>query len=146
MYLARERRDGTWGAMGATSPPFWKWFFFFFFCLRACCRGRWCIPYIPRVSGKLTQFFWEGKQVSESPPPPPSPLITFSGLARFSRLAARRTDPGGGGEGGYSDLVPTGVCRWSRQTRTHLFKGSFWRKRVPIIRGFYSRKWRSCVL
>ena len=23
-------------------------------------------------------------------------------------------------EGGYSDLVPTGVCRWSRQTCTHL--------------------------
>ena len=26
--------------------------------------------------------------------------------------------PGGGG--GYSDLVPTGVCRWSRQTNTYL--------------------------
>ena len=26
--------------------------------------------------------------------------------------------PGGGG--GYSDLGPTGVCRWSRQTRTYL--------------------------
>ena len=25
-----------------------------------------------------------------------------------------------GGGGGYSDLVPTGVCRWSRQTNTYL--------------------------
>ena len=29
-------------------------------------------------------------------------------------------DLGTGGGGGYSDLVPTGVCRWSRQTCTHL--------------------------
>ena len=38
--------------------------------------------------------------------------------------------PGGGG--GYSDLVPTGVCRWSRQTRTH-FKGNFGGKGYPLL-------------
>ena len=40
--------------------------------------------------------------------------------------------PGGGG---YSDLVPTGVCRWSRQTRT-IFKGHFGGKGYPLLRVF----------
>ena len=38
---------GEGGVMGATAPPFWKWFFFFFFWgggggLLACYRG-WCM-------------------------------------------------------------------------------------------------------
>ena len=38
-------------------------------------------------------------------------------LNRSMASEAVRVKPGGGG---YSDLVPTGVCRWSRQTRTYL--------------------------
>ena len=48
------------------------------------------------VSGKLTQnFVEEKKSVGVTPPPPPPPRArssAFSGLARLSRLAARRTD------------------------------------------------------
>ena len=48
--------------------------------------------------------------------------------------------PGGGG--GVLRFGSDGGVPLKRQNCT----GSFWRKRVPIIRGFYSRKWHFCVL
>ena len=75
-----SRAVQTCRACGA-SCPFWMWFF-----VVACYRGWWCtkIP-LPKIDPK---FLRRIKEVSESPPPPPPPLISFSGLARLSRLAA----------------------------------------------------------
>ena len=64
------------------------------------------------------------------------------------------THPGGGG-GGTQMLFGRG-CAAEAAKPVPIFKGHFggkgypllgvWRERVPIIRGFYSRKLRFCVL
>ena len=73
----------------------------------------------------------------------------FTYVGNFCRLY-----PGGGG-GGTQMLFGRG-CAAEAAKPVPIFKGHFggkgypllgvWRKRVPIIRGFYSRKLRFCVL
>ena len=65
-------------------------------------------------------------------------------------------DPGGGGGGGGTQMLFGRGCAAEAAKPVPIFKGHFggkgypllgvWRKRVPIIRGFYSRKLRFCVL
>ena len=61
-------------------------------------------------------------QHSSSPPPPPWTLMSSIGNVDLrvdsENILIHFLPPPRGG-GGYSDLVPTGVCRWSRQTRSY---------------------------
>ena len=54
---------------------------------------------------------------------------------RIDTREHNRPFPGGGG---YSDLVPTGVCRWSQPLRkpVPIFKGHFGGKGYPLLRVF----------
>ena len=78
------------------------------------------------------------------PIPYNTPLLPLNVEAKTNMIAK----PGGGG-GGYSDLVPTGVCRRLKppnpnpSLRVILAEKS---THYYYIRGFYSRKWRFCVL
>ena len=71
---------------------------------------------------------------------PPSTFVSTSQATSYHFL--------GGGGGGISQIWFRRGCAAEAKQPVPIFKGHFggkgsffWRKRVPIIRGFYSRKW-----